>query len=187
VSEGTFLVVPVGPGNEADLEFAALLLEEEFAARTQTMGACIPLRPFQDASRNQYDAIAIVTELERAARGWGMEHPGGAWVRILGITSADLFIPVMTFVFGQARLGGPAAVVSTHRLREEFYGLPGDEALRLRRLEKEILHEIGHTFGLKHCREAHCVMRFAPSVGEVDIKSAAFCAACRRRVPLRSE
>ena len=44
--------------------------------------------------------------------------------RLLGITGLDLYIPILTFVFGEAQMGGPCAIVSYHRLAQEFYGLP---------------------------------------------------------------
>src|ERR1700690_2648082 len=43
----------------------------------------------------------------------------GAW-RGLGVTSADLYTPILTFVFGEAQMGGPCAVVSFHRLQQQF-------------------------------------------------------------------
>jgi archaemetzincin len=96
----------------------------------------------------------------------------------IGVVDVDLFIPVLTFVFGEAQLGGPAAVVSTHRLTNTFYGLPRDDDLMLRRLEKEIIHELGHTFGLYHCHQFECVMRSSTYVEEIDMKRAHPCPAC---------
>jgi archaemetzincin len=90
----------------------------------------------------------------------------------------DLFIPVLTFVFGQAQLDGPGAVVSTYRLRSEFYGLPGDEGMLVERAIKECVHELGHSFGLVHCQDYGCVMHASSSVDEVDIKGADFCRRC---------
>ena len=43
---------------------------------------------------------------------------------MLGVTAVDLYIPILTFVFGEAQMGGPCSIVSYHRLRQEFYGLP---------------------------------------------------------------
>jgi archaemetzincin len=99
-------------------------------------------------------------------------------MRILAVTSVDLFIPVLTYVFGEAQLGGPAAVVSTNRLRSEKYGLPPDPETLISRLEKEAVHELGHTFGLFHCSEPACVMHASTYVEEIDPKEASFCATC---------
>jgi hypothetical protein len=73
-------------------------------------------------------------------------------VKLLAVTERDLFIPVLTFVFGHAQLGGRVAVISLARLRQEFYGLPRIASLFFSSaLLKEALHEAGHTFGLVHC------------------------------------
>ena len=68
---------------------------------------------------------------------------------MLGVTDRDLFIPILTYVFGEAQLGGRAAVVSTARLVEdvELFG----PQLLVERLAKEAVHEVGHAFGLLHC------------------------------------
>ena len=79
-------------------------------------------------------------------------------VRLLGITEHDLFIPMLSFVFGQAQLGGKAALVSFARLRQEFYGIDPADAVFTERARKEMLHELGHTFGLTHCPDRGCPM-----------------------------
>lgn len=90
---------------------------------------------------------------------------------VLGITEHGLFIPILTFVFGEAVLGGQAAVVFTHRLRWERYGLPSYRKTLLERMEKEVLHELGYILGLVHCRDPFCLMHFSNSVEEVDLKA----------------
>jgi archaemetzincin len=108
--------------------------------------------------------------------------PGGT--RLLGITDVDLFIPILTFVFGEAQLEGQAAVVSCARLVEA-----GDRVLTTRRLAREAVHELGHTFGLVHCAglagtgrdQAPCVMSRSASVRAVDAKSTQLCPDCRTR------
>ena len=100
--------------------------------------------------------------------------------RVLGVTEADLYIPILTFVFGEAQLSDTGAVVSLHRLRQEFYGMPADPQLLAERLVKESLHELGHTFGLRHCSDYRCVMSPSHGVERIDLKLAAFCAACAK-------
>ena len=127
----------------------------------------------QDTARGQYHSTAILQQLERA------NDPDA---RVLGVTSCDLYVPVLTFVFGEAQLDGNCAVVSTARLREELYGLPESEGLLRERLFKEAVHELGHTFGLRHCADWHCVMTSSHAVERLDVKTAEFCRACRRSV-----
>ena len=99
--------------------------------------------------------------------------------KVLGLTPFDLFIPILTFVFGQAQLNNRNALMSFYRLSQTYYGLPEDEDLFLTRCEKEALHELGHTFGLVHCRNFECVMYLSNAIEQVDLKMSAFCDACR--------
>ena len=99
--------------------------------------------------------------------------------RLLGVTLADLYIPILTFVFGEAQLKGNCALVSAHRLRQEFYGLPSTPALVHGRLLKEAAHELGHTLGLSHCDDYQCVMSSSHGVEWIDLKTSRFCNACR--------
>jgi archaemetzincin len=106
--------------------------------------------------------------------------PEGA--KVLGVTDVDLFIPVLTFVFGEAQMGGTAGVVSVARLRRAYDDRPAPERTVEGRLLKECLHELGHTFGLAHCADGTCVMSRSNSVLDVDRKRAAFCRDCSLRL-----
>ena len=129
-----------------------------------------PERPKEawDARRGQYESGRILKWLEA-------RHVDAS--KVLGLTDVDLFIPILTFVFGEAQLGGRAAVVSTARL------VPGDglrgERLLAERLRKEALHELGHAYGLVHCGHPACVMGRSPGVAEIDAKGSSFCTDCR--------
>ncbi len=136
----------------------------------QALTVPVDLAPCLVPGRQQHHATLVLAALLR--------HRLDPEAKILGVVTVDLFIPVLTFVFGQAQLDGPSAVVSTYRLRSEFYGLPADEGLLVERAIKESVHELGHAFGLVHCRDYACVMRSSTAVDEVDIKGAAFCARC---------
>jgi archaemetzincin len=125
-----------------------------------------------DSSRGQYRASLLLKALLNDAQ----EDPAE---RILGVTGMDLFTPVLTYVFGEAQLGGRAAVLSSHRLRNEVYGLPPNESLLFDRLRKEALHELGHTYGLLHCQNPGCVMRASTYAEEIELKEARFCEGCR--------
>jgi archaemetzincin len=98
----------------------------------------------------------------------------------LGIIDADLYVPGLNFVFGEADLMGCCALISLTRLRQEFYSLPADSGLFFQRVAKEAVHEIGHTLGLNHCPDVRCVMHFSNSLEDTDIKSSYLCANCAR-------
>lgn len=128
-----------------------------------------------DSRRHQYGSIPALEMVNRLC-------PADA-IKLLAITERDLFIPVLTFVFGHAQLGGRAALISLARLRQEFYGLEPDTPVLLERACKEALHETGHTFGLVHCSDFGCAMALSTRVQQIDQKRAAFCPACSRRLP----
>jgi archaemetzincin len=107
--------------------------------------------------------------------------------RVLGVTQLDLYVPILTFVFGEAEMGGQAAVVSYHRLRQEFYGLPEDRDLLAERLLTESIHEIGHTLELTHCDDHRCVMSSSHAVEWIDIKQHTFCQQCARRASVHAK
>jgi archaemetzincin len=124
-----------------------------------------------DPARRQYHSTTVLSKLQRM-------NPEDT--RRLGVTGLDFYVPVLTFVFGEAQIPGRCAVISAHRLREEFYGLPPNPRLLRERLTKAALHELGHTFGLQHCSNWQCVMASTHAVERLDLKAAAYCRACRR-------
>ena len=146
-------------------------LEQTFLTEVR----CGPLldRPLDayDAHRAQYESTRILKWLA------GRVPPGAR--SVLCLTDQDLCIVVLTYVFGEAQVGGPAAVVSTARLCRGLAGDPADGRLCHDRLVKECVHEIGHTFGLTHCRVRGCVMGRANTIHDVDAKGDDLCRECR--------
>ncbi len=132
-----------------------------------------------DAARRQYGSAEVLEMLMRACPGDG--------IKLLGVTGRDLFIPVLTFVYGHAQLGGRVAAISLARLRQEFYGLPPNREVLLERARKEALHETGHVFGLVHCADRQCAMSLSTNVGQIDRKRDAFCAGCAARLGRRAQ
>jgi archaemetzincin len=156
-----------------DLEHLAAALARTFRTPCRIRPETLEVSFSLDARRQQYYSTAIIQRLERVA------DPDA---RVLGVTDCDLFVPVLTFVFGEAQLDGNCAVVSTARLHEEFYGLPARVELLRERLVKEASHELGHTFGLRHCADWRCVMTSSHAVERLDVKGAGFCRACQKPV-----
>ena len=124
--------------------------------------------------RNQYSSTAILKAM--------MEKKEYAiHEKILGMIDDDLYVTRLNFVFGEARQR--VAVISLTRLRNEFYDLPKDQSLFRKRVLTEAVHELGHTYGLRHCENPHCVMFFSNSLIDTDMKGPAFCQICRNRLP----
>jgi archaemetzincin len=154
-----------------DLREVEAHIKKDFGFSTKTIQSTIDPEDFYDPARKQYHSTKILKEMLD-------ETPSDAR-KIIGITSVDLFIPILTFVFGEAQLDGKVGIVSLARLRQDFYGLPPNEALLQRRLTKELKHELGHTFGLIHCSLRECVMSVANTISDVDSKGISFCEGCR--------
>lgn len=127
-----------------------------------------------DSSREQFNSTKIISILLEKFKNFNG--------KVLGVISIDLFIPVLTYVFGEAQLKGKVSIVSTFRLNEITYGFPENKKLTAERLLKEAIHELGHNFGLLHCENYLCVMHSSTSVEEVDIKTASFCDECYKKL-----
>jgi len=167
-------LVPVGPVGRVHLESLA----EGLAFRLRVACSVQPDQMNPDFAYNPLRGQYLSTEI---LKGLVRNPPSESW-RVLGVTEADLYIPILTFVFGEAQLSDHGAVVSAHRLRQEFYGMPADPQLLQERLLKEALHELGHTFGLRHCPDYRCVMSASHGVERIDLKLAEFCPECTKEV-----
>jgi len=145
-------------------------LENPFRCEVRVLPEPIQVADCFDSRRAQYDSRRILERLLPLA-GDGL---------VLGVTDMDLYLPVFTFVIGQALLGGRAAVISAYRLRQELYGFAADAERLATRMEKEALHELGHCHGLVHCLDSRCIMYAAATVSDVDLRQARFCPRCQR-------
>lgn len=170
--EHCIVIVPFGGDLVEYLADVAESIQEQFG---------LPIRIEEDRGipgfaldpvRQQYNSNMILKEL------LGSCPPDG--LKILGVTAVDLFSPIFSYVFGEAQFKGRGAVVSSYRLRGD--GNASDQVgcpPLVSRLEKECLHELGHTFGLRHCSDPDCLMHYSVGVECADRKFAFFCPACR--------
>jgi len=163
-------LVPIGSVPGKALEWIENATAEWFPLPIRRLPALAIPECAYDAKRKQYQSIEMMKLLAQAA-------PRDA-ARVLGIVDVDLAIPMLSFLFGQAQFDGPIAVVSLCRLHQEFYGLPAQQSLLRERTVKEVLHELGHTFGLVHCSEPTCAMSLATHIELVDSKAERYCERC---------
>ena len=171
---GTLHIVSLGGACGAAVERACRAVYTCLGLRCVVLSPDAPPGFALDAVRNQHDALQILSWLESRFPG-----PGEM---ALAIVDVDLFIPVLTFVYGEARLGGRSAVVSTFRLNEGIHGEPCDQDLFLSRVEKESIHEVGHMLGLTHCLDRNCVMVASNSLAQTDVKSPRLCPGCHAQL-----
>jgi archaemetzincin len=167
-------IIPIGEVEETLLLFLKQSLFQTFKIQTRIRNRRFNLSSVYDPVRNQYNSSGLLLEL--------INDTPPETLRILGVTELDLFIPIFTFLFGEAQLNGIGALVSTHRLHNQFYGIPENKELLKSRLLKEVIHELGHTFGLIHCFALNCVMKSSTYVEDIDQKSTHFCRFCQQGV-----
>jgi archaemetzincin len=164
-------LLPIGNVDDGLLHELRPAVEETFHVSCQVLPTRLDPQFAFHGERQQYHSSEILHRMQSfvTADSW----------RVLGVVAVDLYIPILTFVFGEAQMGGPCAVVSAHRLRQEFYGLPPDRELFRHRVIKESVHEIGHTLSLTHCEDYSCAMAPSHAVEWIDLKEGSLCTTCR--------
>jgi len=164
-------VLPVGPVDVEILEHICKVLQKAFPESTSLLlrrSMPLPSEAY-NASRDQYDSSILLSKILPFKSEAG---------KMLGVTEADLYVPSMNFVFGEAHHLWGVAIVSLRRLRPEFYGQTSDNSLFLERCAKEAVHEVGHILSLSHCDDPQCVMFFSNSIRDTDGKGLSFCKRC---------
>lgn len=168
------ILIPIGNLDAKSIEALKKPLNERFG-KDVVVGRPMPLpKAAYDANRAQWIADELINSM------LGEAHNGGGETKLLGVLEEDIYTPDLNFVFGVAERR--AAVISLARLRQSFYSLPEDNDLFFRRMLTEAVHELGHSFGLRHCLNPHCVMYFSSTIIDTDIKGADFCAVCRQKI-----
>jgi archaemetzincin len=164
-------IVPVGEVEEMVPKVVAANISSHLG-----LDACVTPRRTHpayalDPRKLQYDAGLILETL--------CESMPDGYDKVVGVLDVDLFIPIFSYVYGEARQGGTCAVVSTFRLHENQSGGQVPAALILERIAKVAMHELGHLFNLTHCRDPRCLMHFSGDLEMLDRIQPAFCRYCR--------
>ena len=167
-------ILPIDTDSSSWIEPLEMSIRRVFGFHTKRLTRKIALEKTFDLKRSQYNASQILLQV--------IANPPPDALKILGIVNVDLFIPVLTFVFGEAQLRGMGSLVAMQRLNSTFYGLPENRERLTERLVKEAIHELGHNFGLFHCANPRCVMRSSTYVEDIDYKSNEMCERCREKL-----
>ena len=111
---------------------------------------------------------------------------------LCAVTMLDVWKGDMNYLFGLAFLQAHVGCFSFHRHQpnspdcEFFHGSlelqPGDDHVLLRRGFQTLSHELGHTFGMKHCVYFSCLMQGANSLTEAESRMPDLCPVCLRKL-----
>jgi archaemetzincin len=123
-----------------------------------------------DERRLQYNAALIIKEFESKS---SIDYE-----KVVGVLNQDLFVPIFTHVYGEARQGGKFALVSLFRLNKNPDGSSPPSSLYYERAAKVALHELGHLFNLFHCEEKQCLMHYSGGLEDLDASPFYLCRYC---------
>lgn len=163
-------LAPVVFSNTQLIERIVGALQQSFKTRVSKISLSIDTDSLYSYERRQYFSTGFIEQATAQTA-----HFKG---KIILITELDIYVPVLTFLFGEAQLRGKHSIVSVFRLHEEFYSGTTDNELLFMRTAKEVYHELGHNFGLIHCHDWDCVMHSSNNVEEVDLKGNIYCKNC---------
>ncbi len=169
-SEHIILISPVGDLSAELIEAITGEIQRVFGFSTAIDCVLQDLSFALDQNRHQHHSTMILEQL-------AANTPPRA-IRVIAIAQVDLFIPILTHVYGEAQLGGTACIVSTFRLNEGRSGMNISRKY-IDRIVKETIHELGHTFNLRHCPEDTCIMHYCRNEEDVDRKSDQLCRYCK--------
>lgn len=170
-------LLPVGTIDSALLEHLCTSIPRSLHVGCEILPFRLDPASCYHAERQQFHSSELLDRVQRMVRAKD-------W-RFLAVTDVDLYIPILKYVFGEAQIGGPCALVSIFRLRQEFYGLEPDEGVLRQRLLKESVHELGHTLDLHHCEDYRCAMASSHSVEWIDLRETAWCESCHAKAGAR--
>lgn len=167
----TITLISFGHFEEDFLKNIAAAVKREFLFPVNIKEGHLDLSEFYDPVRRQFNGTKLLNEVDCL---FSSDSD-----KTIGLFNVDIFIPILTYIFGQAFLNGRTGIASLYRFSNERYGMKKDDKFIQDRFMKEVIHELGHTFGLIHCHIPTCVMRSGTYVEDIDQKSANLCIKCR--------
>lgn len=177
---------PIGPVSVALARDVVARVSRALAVPCRLDLIAVAAAPALVPGRSQWDADLLLAAVENEASLLPSPDDDGAPVGapvVVALAAHDMGSPLFTHFFGRSRLRGRAAVVSLARLAPEFYGLAAASDLTARRAALEVLHELGHVAGLRHCSDSGCIMLLAHHVDAIDVRGTTFCPACAAGLP----
>ena len=167
---GLIGIAPIGKIPDIVTQVVSANLFALFQTPTQILSPLQYPKNAYDSMRGQYDAGVIIDSMEQMTFE--------VYEKLIAVTNIDLFVPIFTHVFGEARQNGKVALVSLFRLRENHFNELNPSPLILKRVTKVALHETGHLFNLFHCEDPRCLMHFSGLLEELDQAPLYFCRYC---------
>lgn len=122
---------------------------------------------YKNIYRGQYDGFKLLR--------WSSNLKTVESSILVGLADVDAYVLGLNFIFGIADPKSRVALVFLERLKEAE-GLQGVKFIT--RVKKEVLHEVGHVLGLRHCSNKKCVMVFSNSIYDTDFKEFKYCGSC---------
>jgi archaemetzincin len=167
-------IAPVKFSNTTLLNDVVKALSTIFTSEINIINIPLDISSAYSKERGQYFSTQLISD--------ALKMTNGIEGKVVIMVEFDLFVPVFTYVFGEAQLNGKYSIVSVCRLHEEFYSGTTNDIILFERTLKEVLHELGHNFGLIHCKDWDCVMHVSQGIEEIDIKGSNYCSDCKGKI-----
>jgi archaemetzincin len=163
-------IVPFGEVPELALKVIAANISAYFKVNADILPPLEHPKFALDERRLQYNAGTIIQSFE------SMDFDN--YEKVIGVLNHDLFVPIFTHVYGEAKQGGKFGLVSLFRLNKNPDGSSPPLSLYYERAAKVALHELGHLFNLFHCQEKKCIMHFSGGIEDLDDSPFYLCRYC---------
>ena len=112
---------------------------------------------FYNSERGQYRMKELVD--------WLMERTDPRHLKTIGVLAQDVYKPEYNFLYGLAKIAGPACVASSSRMGGMVL-LP--KLTPAERWGSLVGHELGHTLGLIHVENNNSIMQYGDNLTALD-------------------